>query len=160
MIVEEQQWQPMIDEIWNTRQAEDYNGNSVFRKDFLKSWDHPRAIKKRMSVEDLKEWTAEDLDVQGLSVDPTNQTIERISIDQFKDSLNERDRNILTYRMQGANIGGNCAVGRVSECGRRVEASEADHRGFQADLKIIFREFDIDGKIHAFSCPHIIEGHI
>ena len=42
MIVEEQNWQPMIDEIWNNRQVADYSGKNISKRDFMRSWDHSR----------------------------------------------------------------------------------------------------------------------
>ena len=37
LIVKEQNWQPMIDEIWRNRQEEDYSGNSYSKHDFMKA---------------------------------------------------------------------------------------------------------------------------
>ena len=39
MIVAEQNWQPMIDEIWNNRQLEDYSERkSSYKRDFINKW--------------------------------------------------------------------------------------------------------------------------
>ena len=42
LIVLEQNWQLMIDEIWNTRQVNDYTGKNINKKDFMRSWTHSR----------------------------------------------------------------------------------------------------------------------
>ena len=41
-IVEQENLQPFIDEVWNNRQPEDYDGNNVKKKEFLRSWYHSR----------------------------------------------------------------------------------------------------------------------
>ena len=39
MIVEEQNWQPMIDEVWQNRQMEDYSERkSTYKRDFINKW--------------------------------------------------------------------------------------------------------------------------
>lgn len=42
LIVQEENWQPMIDEIWNCRQVDDYSGKNINKKDFMRSWTHSR----------------------------------------------------------------------------------------------------------------------
>lgn len=54
MIVEEQNWQPMIDEIWNNRQVADYTGKNINKWDFLRSWNHSRTA-EHISQEDMLE---------------------------------------------------------------------------------------------------------
>ncbi|MGM9584133.1 MAG: DUF4368 domain-containing protein [Faecousia sp.] len=53
-IVEEQNWQPMIDEIWNNRQVADYTGKNINKRDFMRSWDHSRTA-EHISLEDVLE---------------------------------------------------------------------------------------------------------
>lgn len=48
--------------------------------------------------------SAEELDSHGLSDDPSDAALHKVSIDQFKDNLSERDRQILEYRMQGRTL--------------------------------------------------------
>jgi hypothetical protein len=52
MIVAEENWQPMIDEIWKNRQIEDYDGSSTHSRDFMRSWTHSRTA-KHISIEEL-----------------------------------------------------------------------------------------------------------
>lgn len=104
MIVKEQNWQPMIDEIWRNRQEEDYSGNSYSKRDFMKAWQHTRSVKQRMTLEDLDKLSADELDAQGLRRDETDQVISSIDLDQFMDGLNERDQQILKLRIQGKTL--------------------------------------------------------
>lgn len=54
MIVEEQNWQPMIDEIWNNRQPDDYTGKNMQKRDYMRAWTHSRTI-PILSLEEIKE---------------------------------------------------------------------------------------------------------
>ena len=104
LIVKEQNWQPMIDEIWRNRQEEDYSGNSYSKRDFMKAWQHTRSVKQRMTLEDLDKLSADELDAQGLRRDETDQVISSIDLDQFMEGLNDRDQQILKLRMQGKTL--------------------------------------------------------
>lgn len=47
-IIQEQNWQPMIDEIWNNRTIEDFDKRgSQVKLDFMRSWEHSRSRKRR-----------------------------------------------------------------------------------------------------------------
>lgn len=48
--------------------------------------------------------SAKELDSHGLSDDPSDAALQKVSIDQFKDNLSERERQILEYRMQGRTL--------------------------------------------------------
>ena len=52
--MEEQNWQPMIDEIWNNRQVADYTGKNINKRDFMRSWDHSRTA-EHISLEEVLE---------------------------------------------------------------------------------------------------------
>ena len=104
MIVKEQNWQPMIDEIWRNRQDEDYSGNSYSKRDFMKAWQHTRSVKQRMTLEDLDTLNTDELEAQGLRRDETDQVISSIALEQFMDGLNSRDQQILKLRMQGKTL--------------------------------------------------------
>lgn len=68
MIVEEQNWQPMLDEIWNNRQVADYSGKNINKRDFMRSWDHSRTA-EHISLEDVLE-TAQALTVSCFMILP------------------------------------------------------------------------------------------
>ena len=104
LIVKEQNWQPMIDEIWRNRQEEDYSGNSYSKRDFMKAWQHTRSVKQRMTLEDLDTLNTDELEAQGLRRDETDQVISSIALEQFMDGLNSRDQQILKLRMQGKTL--------------------------------------------------------
>ncbi len=108
MIVAEQNWQPMIDVIWNTRQVEDYTGRSYNKKDFMRSWTHSRTA-KHISIEDLMEnGKVIDGEVLYEIADPRgefeSEVISKIYIDQFKGKLSEQDAKILQMRYDGFSL--------------------------------------------------------
>ena len=105
-IVAEENWQPVIDEIWKTRQAEDYNrGQNARKRDFMRSWDHNRTA-KHISLEELAE-TGTKLDDKALFdlEDPRAEYETKIlsqdAVDSFCASLTEEDRTILQMRVEG-----------------------------------------------------------
>ena len=104
LIVKEQNWQPMIDEIWLNRQEEDYSGNSYSKRDFMKAWQHTRSVKQRMTLDDLDQLSTDELEAQGLRRDDTEHVIISIALEQFMDGLNDRDQQILKLRMQGKTL--------------------------------------------------------
>ncbi|MFR2922419.1 MAG: hypothetical protein ACLTLC_01935, partial [Blautia massiliensis (ex Durand et al. 2017)] len=60
-IIQEQNWQPMIDEIWNNRTLEDFDKRgSQVKLDFMRSWGHSRSRKKTVSIEQLAEEAEEN----------------------------------------------------------------------------------------------------
>lgn len=54
LIVKEQNWQPMIDEVWNNRQVSGYSGKNVNKRDFMRSWTHSRTA-QHISIEEVLE---------------------------------------------------------------------------------------------------------
>ena len=105
-IIAEQNWQPIIDEIWNTRQVEDYNrGQNAKKRDFMRSWDHSRTA-KHISLEELAE-NGTKLDDEALFEieDPRAEYETKIlsqdAVDSFYASLTEEDRTILKMRVEG-----------------------------------------------------------
>ena len=106
MIVTEQNWQPIIDEIWNNRQVEDYNSSQNARKrDFMRSWDHSRTA-KHLSLEEFAE-TGAALDEETLFeiAEPRAEFEEKIlsqgAVEAFYATLTEEDRTILQMRVDG-----------------------------------------------------------
>ena len=105
-IIAEQNWQPIIDEIWNTRQVEDYNrGQNAKKRDFMRSWDHSRTA-KHISLEELAE-NGTKLDDEALFEieDPRAEYETKIlsqdAVDSFYASLTEDERTILKMRVEG-----------------------------------------------------------
>ena len=103
MIIEEQNWQPTIDAIWECRTVEDYDDKySTVKNDFMRKWHHNRSGKS-ISLEEMME--DEDGDIFGVA-DPAGdfeQTIlSEIQIASFaQDNLTDTDGEILQLRMQG-----------------------------------------------------------
>ena len=108
MIVAEQEWQPMIDEIWNNRQVNDYTGKNCNKKDFMRSWNHSRTA-QHLSIEDLMENGTtingealyEIADPRG---DYETHVIAEIYVDEFKRKLTELDAKILQMRYDGCSL--------------------------------------------------------
>lgn len=108
LIVKEQNWQPMIDEIWNNRQPDDYTGTNINKRDFMRSWTHSRTAKP-VSLEELME-TGESIDGETLYdvADPREEfetkVISEIRMEQFKEKLTDQDRQILQMRYEGHSL--------------------------------------------------------
>ena len=108
LIVKEQNWQPMIDEMWNNRQPDDYTGTNINKRDFMRSWTHSRTAKP-VSLEELME-TGESIDGETLYdvADPREEfetkVISEIQMEQFKGKLTDQDRQILQMRYEGHSL--------------------------------------------------------
>ena len=105
LIVKEQNWQPMFDEIWRSRQPEDYNGNSGQNRDFMRSWTHSRTM-EHLSLEQLRETGAsvsgdELYDIPDPSAEFETKILDEMKLEEFKQRLSETDRMILKMRMEG-----------------------------------------------------------
>lgn len=108
LIVQEQNWQPMIDEIWNCRQVDDYSGKNINKKDFMRSWTHSRTA-QHFSIEDLMEnGTTIDGELLYELADPRGDfeanLLTSIQMDEFKEKLPEADRQILQMRYDGHSL--------------------------------------------------------
>ena len=108
MIVAEQNWQPMFDEIWTHRQIEDYDGSSNYKRDFMRSWTHSRAG-EHISIEEVMENGVKlDGDTLFEIEDPRGQFEEKVvgevQMEQFKSGLTERDKTILQMRFEGYSL--------------------------------------------------------
>ena len=108
-IVAEQNYQPMIDAIWENRQPEDYNGGQNTKKrDFMRSWNHDRKY-EHYSVEGIAETgMVVDGDIFYDIPDPKAEFEAKVLSDtqaaQFQQSLSERDMKILSLRMEGKTM--------------------------------------------------------
>lgn len=108
LIIKEQNWQPMIDEVWNNRQVNDYTGKNVNKRDFMRSWSHSRTA-QHISIEEVLE-TGVKLDGEMLFeiADPREEfekkVIGEMHIEQFKGTLTEQDRVILQMRYEGYSL--------------------------------------------------------
>ncbi len=108
MIVKEQNWQPMIDEIWNNRQVADYSGRNCNKKDFMRTWTHSRTA-QHLSIEDLMEnGTAINGEALFEIADPRENfethVLSDIHREEFKNALTEQDAKILQMRYEGYSL--------------------------------------------------------
>ncbi len=108
LIVQEQNWQPMIDSIWNTRQVNDYTGRNYNKKDFMRKWTHSRTA-QHISIEDLME-NGKKIDGELIYelADPRGdfeaKVLSEIQMEEFKESLTETDAKILQMRYEGHSM--------------------------------------------------------
>ena len=98
MIIAEQNWQPMIDEIWNNR-------TSPYERDLTRGWTYSR-VGEHISIEDVMEnGTKLDGEMLFEIEDPRGQFEEKVigevQMEQFKSGLTERDKIILQMRYEG-----------------------------------------------------------
>ena len=99
LIVLEQNWQLMIDEIWNTRQVNDYTGKNINKKDFMRSWTHSRTAQHISFDELLEEGTTVDGELLFDIADPRSEfeseIIHKFYMEDFKAQLPGVDSKIL-----------------------------------------------------------------
>ena len=98
--VKDMNLQPSIDAVWENRQPEDYQGYNQKRKDFLRTWNHSRNH-QHLSFEQMK---ADGVELADPKRSIEQDVIESQSIEQFKNSLSERDRRILEMRVEGIKL--------------------------------------------------------
>ena len=108
MVVEEQNWQPMIDEIWNCRQVNDYTGKNFSKKDFMRSWTHSRTVVHVSFDELLEEGATVDgeqlFDIADPRSEFESEVIHKFYMDDFKSRLTEQDAKILQMRYDGSSL--------------------------------------------------------
>ena len=108
-IVAVQNLQPVIDAVWENRQPEDYNGGqNTNKRDFIRSWNHDRKF-EQLSVEGIAETGAvvdgdAFYDIPDPHAEFEAKVISDTQIEQFQQSLSERDMKILQLRMQGKTL--------------------------------------------------------
>ena len=103
MVIAEENWQPMIDAIWENRTVEDYETtNSTVKTDFMRKWHHNRSGKP-ISLDEMME--SEDGDIFEVA-DPRSEfeqtVISEMQITAFAEqNITDKDRKILKLRMDG-----------------------------------------------------------
>ena len=103
MVVSEQNWQPVIDAIWENRTIEDYETtSSTVKTDFMRKWQHNRSGKP-ISLDEMMESEDGDIfDVADPRSDFENSVISEMQVTSFAEStITEKDREILKLRMEG-----------------------------------------------------------
>ena len=105
MVVKEQNWQLIIDEVWNSRQPEDYSGDNAQKRDFMRSWTHSRSV-QTISLDEIIEkgitMTGDDLyDIPDPDAEFETKILDKMKMEDFKKRLTETDRKILELRAAG-----------------------------------------------------------
>ena len=99
-IVQEQKFQPIIDEVWNRRQPEDYTGHNLKRGEFLRKWNHSRYY-EHTSVEKLIE---DEIDVPDAQMAFDKKVLSEQLVEQFEATLSQKEKTILDLRMKGRSL--------------------------------------------------------
>ena len=143
MVVEEQNWQPMIDEIWNCRQVNDYTGKNFSKKDFMRSWTHSRTAVHVSFDELLEEGTTVDgeqlFDIADPRSEFESEVIHKFYMEDFKSRLTEQDAKILQMRYDGnsfqeiADVVGFKTAGAVSKRILKIAGTYEDFVSDQYD---------------------------
>lgn len=101
MIVKEQNWQPMIDTIWATRDETDYDfRNDLVKKEFMRKWTHSRtSVGAMLSLDQLIDDAPDSITAESASFE--EEVIESAAFEAFITTLSERDRQILQFKANG-----------------------------------------------------------
>lgn len=104
MIVKEQNWQPMIDTIWATRDETDYDfRNSLVKKEFMRKWSHSRtSVGAMLSLNQLMEDAPDSITAETTSFE--EEVIESAAFEAFSTTLSERDQQILQLKADGFTL--------------------------------------------------------
>ena len=102
MVIAEQNWQPVIDAMWENRAVEDYDSRgSTVKTNFLRKWHHDRSG-KAISLEELMESGGEFSQVADPRADFENSVLSQMQIDTFAaEHISDTDKEILKLRMEG-----------------------------------------------------------
>lgn len=107
LIVKENDWQPMIDVVWNNRQLEDYNGQNLTARDFLRKWTHSRTA-EHVSIEEVLEtgMTVGKERLYDLPADEnfSEQVNSKLDMASFMATLSERDKLMLAMRRDNKSL--------------------------------------------------------
>lgn len=101
MIVKEQNWQPMIDTIWATRDETDYDfRNSLVKKEFMRKWSHSRTgVGAMLSLDQLMDDAPDSITSESAPFE--EEIIESQTFEAFTATLSERDQQILKLKAFG-----------------------------------------------------------
>ena len=128
LVVKEQNWQPMFDEIWKSRQPEDYNGKGGQNRDFMRSWTHSRTA-PTLSLEEIQETgvtiSGDELyDIPDPGAAFETVVLDKMKMEDFKRLLSETDLKILELRAAGYSqkeIAGQVGYKSASAVSKRIE---------------------------------------
>ena len=111
MIVEEQNWQPMIDEVWKNRQMDDYSERkSTNKRDFVNKWycswnDNKKPIFLDEAIKSDEEISEELLiHLPAPREDFETKILAKEKVDTFTSALDKKDKQILQMRMDGYTL--------------------------------------------------------
>lgn len=104
-IIEENHWQPMIDEAWRSRSDEDFDETHMSRDriDQYRKWSHCRSsMGTPLSLEQISEGDeGDDTEPADPKGEFEDELLSKIRMEAFLQHLPERDRQIFELKMQG-----------------------------------------------------------
>ena len=99
-IIIQENFQPMIDAIWENRQPEDYRGYNLKKRDFLRSWyhyrNHPHLSYEKMIDDNIGIADPQQAFDQKVQAD--------LQVEQFEATLTDKDQRILKLRMNNVKL--------------------------------------------------------
>jgi len=108
MVVAEQNWQPIIDEVWRSRDPADYNGSGSQKSDFNRSWNHDRKYHHHSLEEIATDGVAIDgellYEIPNPSAEFESKLLDELRIADFRESLTDVDKKILQLRLEGVTL--------------------------------------------------------
>ncbi len=115
--------------------------NSNQKIDFFRKWYHTRSLHPIVSLETEKKKYAKHNDGQGLALGNTNvmkeeQIISEVMVEQFMESLSEKDRRILEMRLEGCSqkeIAQTLGYSNHSGVQKRITKIGLAYQGFTKD---------------------------
>ena len=145
--VERYDLQPIIDVAAEFRCFEDFDGRKSNQKiDLYRKWYHTRSKKAEYSLEGYKEHLMEVYDDDGWEVpDPLSsfedEIIEKVDVDRFLRTLDDKDKQILLMRAEGYTLQEmsdklgfkthSAVLKRINKLGRKYEDFTGLSFGFQ-----------------------------
>ena len=140
MIVTEQNWQPFIDEIWNSRDIADYSGKSSHKRDFQRSWNHDRNHPHHSLEEIAENGVSIDgsllYDIPNPATEFESKVLDQVRMEEFRTSLPHIDKQILQLRMEGETlqeIARKAGFKTASAVSKHIEKIASRYEDFVAD---------------------------
>ena len=111
MIVKEQNWQPMIDTIWATRDETDYDfRNSLVKKEFMRKWSHSRtSVGAMLSLDQLMDYAPDSITFENAPfeeeiIKSLTRSVIRTTVPSANGSISFRENSLSTENIKSYPI--------------------------------------------------------
>ena len=140
IVIDKNQYQPIINAVWQNRCMEDYAAASTrARNDFERKWHHTRSSKSQILLDEYLE-EENDQSVEVLFNPTEEQAISQFHVAAFLATLSSKDKQILSLRNNGYTYGEiadklgykthSGPLKRINAIGRAYEEFSGDFMGF------------------------------